>query len=168
MSKEIDIKFFFKFNAEPVWSIVSDIRKQIKSLISKKNFIEDAIENLETAAMELFENAIKYGISTADAIDVVLDISYDETNELKILVSNGIESIESIQNLLDFINKIKASPNIEELYMERLQQIALNPKSGKSQLGLLRIACETKFFIDYEISGNKLTIIATKQLKEEL
>ena len=129
-----------------MWDIVSDIRKQIKSLVAKKSFTQEIIENMETAAMELFENAIKYGVSTQDAIDVILDISCDESNELK----------------------IKNSPNLGELYMERLQEIALNPKSGKSQLGLFRIAYETGFTIDYEISGKKLIVKATKKIEDEL
>ena len=140
MSRDMDIKFYFKFSARPMWDIVSDIRKQIKSLVAKKSFTQEIIENMETAAMELFENAIKYGVSTQDAIDVILDISCDESNELRISVSNGIESHESIQGFLEFINKIKNSPNLGELYMERLQEIALNPISVKSQLGLFRIA----------------------------
>ena len=75
MSRDMDIKFYFKFSARPMWDIVSDIRKQIKSLVAKKSFTQEIIENMETAAMELFENAIKYGVSTQDAIDVILDIS---------------------------------------------------------------------------------------------
>ncbi|MBP9888177.1 MAG: hypothetical protein KBF93_17905 [Leptospiraceae bacterium] len=168
MSRDMDIKFYFKFSARPMWDIVSDIRKQIKSLVAKKSFTQEIIENMETAAMELFENAIKYGVSTQDAIDVILDISCDESNELRISVSNGIESHESIQGFLEFINKIKNSPNLGELYMERLQEIALNPKSGKSQLGLFRIAYETGFTIDYEISGKKLIVKATKKIEDEL
>ena len=144
MSRDMDIKFYFKFSARPMWDIVSDIRKQIKSLVAKKSFTQEIIENMETAAMELFENAIKYGVSTQDAIDVILDISCDESNELRISVSNGIESHESIQGFLEFINK------------------------GKSQLGLFRIAYETGFTIDYEISGKKLIVKATKKIEDEL
>jgi len=168
MSRDMDIKFYFKFSARPVWDIVSDIRKQIKSLVAKKSFTQEIIENMETAAMELFENAIKYGVSTQDAIDVILDISCDESKELRISVSNGIESIESIQGFLEFVNKIKNSHDLTELYMERLQEIALNPKSGQSQLGLFRIAYETGFTIDYEISGKKLIVKATKRIEDEL
>ena len=52
---------------------------------------------METVSMELFENAIKYGVSTEDATDVSLEIIYDEIRT-KNHLSNGIQSVESIQN----------------------------------------------------------------------
>ena len=82
----------------------------------------------------------------------------DEDKELKIAVCNGIESQEKIQDFLDLLNKIKNSNDLEGLYMERLHEIAQNPKSGKSQLGLYRIAYETEYLLNYEISGKKLII----------
>ena len=50
--------------------------------------------------------------------------------------------------------------------MERLHEIAQNPKSGKSQLGLYRIAYETEYLLNYEISGKKLIITATKKIED--
>ncbi|MBP7284378.1 MAG: hypothetical protein KBA66_22515 [Leptospiraceae bacterium] len=167
MSRNMDIKFYMKFSAKPIWNIVSDIRRQIKSLVEKKDFNQDITDAMETTAMELFENAIKYGISTEDAIDVLLEISFDdEDKELKIAVCNGIESQEKIQDFLDLLNKIKNSNDLEGLYMERLHEIAQNPKSGKSQLGLYRIAYETEYLLNYEISGKKLIITATKKIED--
>ncbi len=166
MKQKMDIKFYMKFSAKPIWNVVTDIRKQIKALIEKKDFTIDNIDAMEIVSMELFENAIKYGLSTDDATEVSLEISYD--NELRISVSNGIESIESIQHFIDFLNKIKDAPNLESLYMERLGEIAQNPKSGQSQLGLFRIAYETQFNLKYEIVGKKLTVIATKKIEDAL
>lgn len=116
--------------------------------------------------MELFENAIKYGLSTDDASDVSLEISYSKEHELNISVSNGIESVESVQAFIDFLDKIKNAKDLEALYMERLKEIAENPKTGQSQLGLFRIAYETEFNLKYEISGKKITVIATKKIEE--
>lgn len=162
----IDIKFYMKFTARPIWNIVTDIRKQIKFLMEKKNFSIDTVDSLEITAMELFENAIKYGISTEDAVDVSLEISYDDKQELQIIVSNGIESEESITNFLELIDKIRNSNNVESLYLSRLQEIARNPKTNKSQLGLFRIAYEAEFIINYEIIGKKLIIKATKKVED--
>jgi|GEM_PF-790239 hypothetical protein len=166
MKQNMDIKFFMKFSAQPVWSVVTDIRKQINSLIEKKGFTIDTLETLEIVCMELFENAIKYGLSTDDASDVSLEISYSKEHELNISVSNGIESVESVQAFIDFLDKIKNAKDLEALYMERLKEIAENPKTGQSQLGLFRIAYETEFNLKYEISGKKITVIATKKLEE--
>jgi hypothetical protein len=157
-----------KFSAKPIWNVVTDIRKQIKALIEKKDFTIDNIEAMEIVSMELFENAIKYGLSTDDATEVSLEISYDNDSELRISVSNGIESAESIQDFIDFLNKIKDATNLEALYMERLKEIAQNPKSGQSQLGLFRIAYETQFNLKYEIVGKKLTVVATKNIEDAL
>ena len=60
MSRNMDIKFYMKFSAKPIWNIVSDIRRQIKSLVEKKDFNQDITDAMETTAMELFENAIKF------------------------------------------------------------------------------------------------------------
>ena len=85
------------------------------------------------------------------------------------IIALGPEKLPTTMvQIAKFINKIKNSPNLGELYMERLQEIALNPKSGKSQLGLFRIAYETGFTIDYEISGKKLIVKATKKIEDEL
>ena len=167
MTQKMDIKFYLKFSAKPVWNTVFEIRQKIKALIAKKKFTEEVIEAMETVSMELFENAIKYGVSTEDATDVSLEIIYDEISELKIIVSNGIESKDSIKNFSELIESILNSKDLEAMYMQRLNEIAQNPKSGKSYLGLYRIAYETGFKLAYEITGKKLIVIASREIEDE-
>jgi hypothetical protein len=158
--------FYLQFKAKPIWNIVIELRSKLRDLDDLKGFSEENIESIETVIMELFENAVKYGLSTKDAEEVTLELSFCEENELKISVSNGIESIESIKSFLEIIQKIQNTEDLESLYIERLNEIAENPKSGKSQLGLFRICYESGFNLDYKISGNKLTIDSTKTMEK--
>ena len=49
MKQKMDIKFYMKFSAKPIWNVVTDIRKQIKALIEKKDFTIDNIDAMEIA-----------------------------------------------------------------------------------------------------------------------
>lgn len=153
-----------QFSTKPIWDTVIQIRKQIKSNLESKGYEPEIVEASEIVSMELLENAVKYGTCTEEcsSVDLTIDINEKE-KEIKIKVCNGIVSKESVSFLLHLIDTLKASDNIELLYMNRLEEIMSNPKSGKSQLGLYRIAYETNYRLDYNVSEKKLEMIAVRR-----
>ncbi|HRG46505.1 MAG TPA: DUF6272 family protein [Leptospiraceae bacterium] len=158
-----------EFTTQPIWDTVIQIRKKVKSVLEERKYPAEIIEATEIVSMELLENAVKYGVCTEDcpAVDVKIEIN-ESDKEIGITVSNGFSSVENLEFILSRLDKLKNADNIEALYMERLEEIIANPRSGKSQLGLYRIAYETGYKLDYKLKGNRLEITGKKKIGETL
>ena len=128
-----------------------------------KAYEQSIIESSEIAASELIENAIKYGIATEDAPAVEFKFKCN-SKHIEICVTNGIESIGSINELILCMEKIKTSTNKQELYIQRLQAILEQPNPSGSKLGLYRILSETEFDLSYKIEGQKLIVWAIRNI----
>lgn len=158
-----------EFTTQPIWDMVIQIRKKVKFILESQQYSKDIVESTEIAAMELLENAVKYGVCTVDCPSVDLKLKSDEQKKnITIVIANGITDVDSIRTLTELLEKLKNVEDVGLLYMERLEQIMANPKSGKSQLGLLRIVYETGFNLDYKVTGTKLEIIGNKIVEETI
>jgi hypothetical protein len=162
MEKKMEVCFTIK----PIWETISNIREDILKVLKVKNVNEDTLEKSDVVCLELLENAVKYGIVTPDCPDV--KISFDlEEDVLAFYVSNGVRVDDKLQFLFELINKLKEAEDVEALYIQRLEEIAQNPRGG-SQLGIYRIVFESGFQLTYTLNGNKLTIIAQKKVIREV
>ncbi|MEM7183942.1 MAG: hypothetical protein AAF518_23760 [Spirochaetota bacterium] len=161
MEKKMEVRFTIK----PVWDTLSQIRDDIQKFLQVKNVDEDVMEKADVVCLELLENAVKYGIGTPDSPDVNISFKLEE-NMLVFYVSNGVRQNDNLQFLFDLIDKINSSDDVEALYLERLQEIAKNPKNG-SQLGVYRIVYESEFSLKYNLEGTKLTLEARKTVERK-
>ena len=150
------------FTIKPIWETISNIREDIQKVLKLRNINEDILENSDLVCMELLENAVKYGIVTPDCPDVKICFELQE-NMLLFYVSNGVNINEKLNYLFELINKLKVSEDVEALYIQRLEEIAKNPRGG-SQLGIYRIVYECGFQLSYHLDGYKLTITAKKPI----
>ena len=162
MEKKMEVRFTIK----PVWDTLSQIREDIQKFLEVKNIDEDLVEKADVVCLELLENAVKYGVGTPDSPDVNIWFKLEE-DMLVFCVSNGVRKDENLQFLFNLIDKLNNSDDIEALYIERLQEIAKNPKNG-SQLGVYRIVYESEFNLNYELEGSKLTIEARKVVERKI
>ncbi|MEM7181823.1 MAG: DUF6272 family protein [Spirochaetota bacterium] len=125
---------------------------------------EGQIEYAIMVVSELMENAIKYGTTdNKEQANVRLDFSISPET-IGISVKNAIEKNQAVTNFLQIIDKIMASDDKDQLYLQRMEEIIENPNAEGSQLGLYRIASEAQYDLSYSIENNILKIDARKQL----
>lgn len=161
-----ETKMEVSFTIRPVWEMISKIREDVQNVLKLKHVNSVIMEKADIVCLELLENAVKYGVVTPDCPDVKISFAL-EGNSLVFYISNGVKIDKRLQYLFDRIDELKNSENVESLYVQRLQEIAKNPKAG-SQLGIYRVVYESDFRLDYTLEGKKLTITAQKQIEREI
>ncbi|MCB1192278.1 MAG: hypothetical protein H7A23_21780 [Leptospiraceae bacterium] len=162
MEKKLEVCFTIK----PVWETISQIREDFQKVLKLKRVSNDILEKADVVCLELLENAVKYGVITPDCPDVKISFELEE-NTLKFFVSNGVMLGSRLQYLFHLIDKLKNSDDVESLYIQRLEEIAKHPKGG-SQLGIYRVVYESGFGLSYNLDGQKLTVIAQKEVIREV
>jgi len=148
---------------KPTWHLVKEVQIKTEKFMIEKKMNPEIIEVSIMCSTELIENAVKYGADKPDGSSIDFDLRADE-DKVEIIVSNGYHDENDLKNVINHIDKIKASDDPAALYIERLQELLDNPKPGVSQLGLYRIAYEGGFNLDYRHSDMSLTIIAERKI----
>ena len=151
------------YNIRPTWEIIEEIRNGVESLFTNKN--KGLSYASKMVASELIENAIKYGrsVDRQKGVGIVFECKISD-DTVRIMVSNRIIAEKDYENVKRPIDRINASNNTEELYMQRLAEVMENPDVGGSKLGLYRIAYEGQFSLKYEFEDMILTIIAKRSI----
>lgn len=148
-----------EINIPSSWDIINMLKQKVQEEL--KNYDQALIEAAVMTISELAENAIKYGCKKNGK---QMSAKMQETeSEIFIAVSNGICCKEDLENVKKSIEKLKSSSNPEQLYVARLEELMAGKTEG-SQLGLLRIAYEGKFSLDYTFTDDILTIEATRSI----
>lgn len=157
MSEPIAIRQYF----QPIWCIVKSVKEEVESIL---NGIDEAINHsCKMTASELMENALKYGDAVGENRGIMFDVTIDD-HIIRIKVANRIIREEDLANIEKHINDINQATDPRELYMNRLRTLLENPNICESQLGLYRIAVEGEFKLTYELEGDVVTIIASREL----
>ncbi len=151
----------FIYNISPIWDSVKMVREKVGS--SLKMYNEELIEAGKMTASELIENAVKHGSSPENGSGIQFEFSADE-KQIKISVTNKINSEEDYNVLKDNVNQIRASDNPEELYITRLCALMEDTKLNRSRLGLFRIAYEGEFELDYTFEDSIVTVTAIRDI----
>jgi hypothetical protein len=118
-------------------------------------------EAVAMAVSEFAENLVKYGaldpFRSAGTISLRMD-----GHQVRIRVSNNVQSHEDAETVLRMIAKISASANPMDLYRARLRELFENPGLPRAQLGLLRIAFEGGFRLSCSYVFPVLEIVAER------
>lgn len=137
--------------------------KWLEGKMAKLN--EEQKSSVLMAGNELLENAVKFHMEKKLSANVLLQVNFSETVEIR--VTNQFENHEEIAGLLRNIDEINSGGDPRLQYMYRLKDIMERRVPGESRLGLLRIAGEGNFDIQYEIMDNKLTVRASKYINRK-
>ena len=147
-----------------LWDLLRDVRARIGT------HLQDADPDLRDATMmaasELVENAIKYGKSGPDAPESWMRLQ-ERDGKLELKVSSGTRSTEAARSTIDRIETIKKAPDKTALYVNRLKELASQPRlaGSSTQLGLYRVVGEGEFELDCSIDeDNVLHVRATRGL----
>lgn len=144
----------------PDWSSVDRVREQATLLLAElPPAVADA--GLMTA-IELAENAVKYGMGGATALRPCIEVYVNPSLIEVAVVSRAVDPqrVAEAQRLIDRINTLGTA---EELYVERLALLAKEDTTG-SGLGFLRISHEGGFTLSYEQEPDAFYIIARRSL----
>jgi len=147
------------YNVDVMWDTVKKIRQQVNDMLAEKS--EEIRYASKMTASELIENAIKFGLTGGDQNGIEFELNL-VAGTISVQVSNQIINHEDYQTLKTIIEQIRDCEDPQQLYVARLMELMENPKPAKAQLGLYRIAYEGQFKLDYALTGDMLTITATR------
>ncbi len=135
---------------------LKELRKKLQHQLRDKD--PELVDATVMSAAELVENAIKYGSS---------EISFNlaiENDLLTIGVANRSMDQGDLDSFKAHVAKIRQSEDVGELYTQRLMELIEDPLRGPTQLGLIRIAHEGKFELDYRQEDDLIRVTATRSL----
>ncbi len=145
----------------PTWETVKSVLEQATQFLAGKD--QDFISATTMCVTELIENAVKYGTLTPNGGDITFDMTVDE-EKVKIQISNGIRNASDFEHVQRIIQHIESSDDPQQLYVQRLKELAERPKPGLSQLGLYRIAYEGRFRLEHRYVDGVLTVSAHRAI----
>lgn len=151
----------FTMEIYPFWAVIYQIKKQIS--LNLKGCQKSFIESAEITASELLENAIKYGGGMKSDSKVGFEMEVNE-EKAKITVTNTVGSKDHIENFEKIMNRIRTTENRKSLYVQRLKEILENPHTSKCELGLYRLALDSRYELKYILNNEKLILIAEAEL----
>lgn len=144
----------------PDWSSVDRVREQATALFAE--LPAAAADAGLMTAIELTENAVKYGMGDAAGLHPCIELYVNPSLIEIAVVSRAVDPqrIGEAQRLIDRINTLGTA---EELYVERMAVLAKEDVTG-SGLGFLRISHEGGFTLSYEQEPDAFYIIARRSL----
>jgi hypothetical protein len=142
------------------WHFIRNVKRLVEENLAE--FPESLRYATSMVAAELIGNAIKYGESTPDAPHATFSMQVSD-RQILIEVRNGVNSLERVREVTQRVAQMAASPNKEDVYLERLQEL-LSGSSRGSQLGLYRIGYEGEFDLECTYTGSILSVRATRGL----
>jgi hypothetical protein len=144
-----------------VWHYVKKVADAVAQALN--DYPENVRYVSVMVASELVENAIKYGRRVPSLIDAQFSLQFGP-QAIEIEVANGVLNEESVAMAQATIQLISSTEDKEELYLNRMREIMINPKV-KGQLGLYRIAHEGQFQLSCTYVDQILTVRAVLGLK---
>jgi hypothetical protein len=161
MSAEFAQSFKWDISLPLSWTWMSAVREMVNSgLRDRDEFLR---EEITMVASELAENVVKYGEPVESLAAGSLQLLMTE-DLVRIISTNGVSSPERARHLSDALDQIRAAPDPQVLYLERMKELVANPMQTGSGLGLLRIAYEGEFQLNHRYEDQVLTITAERKL----
>ncbi|WP_437760648.1 hypothetical protein [Sorangium sp. So ce1389] len=144
----------------PLWSNLRATRASVREALAQ--YPSALVDAAEMTACELLENAIKYGEEVPRAPAILFTLSLTE-DTVSIATLNGCTAPDSAERLLLRIQSLRDAPDLQALYMERLQELFSSPGEDVN-LGIYRIALEGGFELDATYADEVVTVTATRRI----
>jgi hypothetical protein len=143
----------------PDWDAVRAVWEACQGMLERSGLEADEAYALAMVAQELLENAVKYGVASADGIRLSLRV---EEKGVTVVVRNRVgEDDGHLRAFGGVMQRLRECPDSFAAYVERLQQAALRPYTpGGSELGLARIAYEGRCALDFSLDSGFLAVSA--------
>lgn len=155
------MNYSFECSITPFRNNILELEDKVKEFFTPGD--EKLKDQICMAAMELLENAEKYSKAMHGESNIHFKFNANDT-QISIMVTSLPLTPEYYSNLVEILNQINTTDNIEALYIRRLQYLTTNLDLNESGLGLYRIAYEGDFKLSHSKTGDFVTILAEKQL----
>ncbi|MCB1158625.1 MAG: ATP-binding protein [Leptospiraceae bacterium] len=141
------------------WENVNLVRREIKSFLQEKEYLEEDIYALQMVSAELLENAIKYGNFELDKkIQYNLNL---KKSKVIVEVTNPVRDSDNLKKLDQQIQWIRGYQNPFEAYVEKVKEISSRSHQDReSGLGLVRIAYEGHSILDFYVNEENVLAIS--------
>jgi anti-sigma regulatory factor (Ser/Thr protein kinase) len=147
----------------PSVELVSIVRRFVSDVYGRLLGDPEATSRIALATHELLENAVKYSLDGTMTVRIAVEPA-DGGCRLCIRMINRAAPAQ-IASVRTIIDGMASSPD-PIAYYQRLMREAAQRTHG-SGLGLARIAAEGEMTMEYSLSGDELTLIATAPLRCE-
>jgi len=155
----------FNFNIDlPVrseWKNVDLLRSSVQNCLTTILSDTDGCHAIAMIVAELLENAIKHGDWTGEESPDVpafrLRVWSEGNNHALVSVENPIKP-DAAAELGRILDSIRTAGSADEAYRARLLEVAANPQSGVSGLGLVRVAYEGNCTLRAEHSEDRTRV----------
>ncbi|WP_437517888.1 hypothetical protein [Sorangium sp. So ce1099] len=144
----------------PLWSNLRATRASVREALAQ--YPSALVDAAAMTACELLENAIKYGEEVPRAPAILFTLSLTE-DTISIVTINGCTAPESVERLFCRIQSLRDAPDLQALYVERLQELIGRPGEG-ANIGIYRIALEGGFALDATYADEVVTVTATRRI----
>lgn len=149
----------FKKKIKPVWGNIHIIQEKLGKKLNKHD--KGYVDSVKMVAGELLENSVKYYMNKG--INKPIEFCFNNYNGLEISIKNQKIEKEDFEAVTELLDRINDCLNPYDLFIERLQEILDNRVKGESKLGLLRIASDGGYLLDYETNKDTISIYARKR-----
>jgi len=153
---QADATIELRFQSE--WGLIDDAREFLQRGMRRAIVDPHLCEKLGIAAHELMENAFRY----SPAAEVKIRVEVEAYDTVRIIVENTA-SPERIASLLEEVAQLGATEDALAYYQQKMQASVHRTAEG-SGLGLARVRFEASMWVDVEIVGDLVRVIATPDL----
>lgn len=144
-----------ELSVAPEWHRIEAIRDAVGACVSIVCSDGDQREALAMTAVELTENAIKYGPAENNNVCIAL---FNQGGEIVVEVSNSMDGAGGGDGLAKRLAWLRSFPSPAEAYAAALQEVGTNGDS--SGLGLARIAYEASCNLSVTTDEDRVTVRA--------
>jgi len=144
----------FELSIPSHWDELDSVRAKTENFLLQQKLSKDQVYAMVMTTSELTENAIKYGDSQGENVQVHISLSV-YPKEIIIEVKNKIKDIHDsdLRKLDENIQWIRGFQSHYEAYLEKIKLISgKSLEDGESGLGLVRIAYEGQCILDFYIN----------------
>ena len=147
----------------PDWSRIEDVRTAVDLCVRSVCADPDRREALSMTAVELTENAIKYGRADDNLVTVTL---YDKNGDIVVEVSNPLAPEQDGEQVARRIAWIESFPSAADAYQAAMLQVGAEGRDGVSGLGLARIAYEGGCRLTSSMQNGVMTVRAHHSMRD--
>jgi len=146
----------FELAFRPNVQLINVVRRFVSDFYDEVIGDPDMVSRLALATHELLENAVRYSTDGETIIRIYI-VPTDDGDELTIRMENRAEERHHA-TLGELFEEMNAAEDAMDHYCGVMRRNA--KREDGSGLGLARIRAEAEMSLDYEVEGDRVTIIA--------
>ncbi|MEO1173088.1 MAG: ATP-binding protein [Myxococcota bacterium] len=139
------------------WERIESVRRAVGPALLATLEDADLADAVAMASAELMENAVKHGGKPRGVVNLALSV---EAELITLRVTNpSSERTSKVETLIEMVDWIGGFGDPYEAYVQRLARVC-EIDDAEGGLGLVRVAYEGRGRLSYEISQERVDVLA--------